>query len=193
MFSQAKEVISFPPFVFIWMRAALFQQYSLVSVPLSILTKIHSLSLPCNSCWSQKNWNFLNWCNSLHCSFLQLCLLASVYVVVSDCSILQESPHWVNSHEIFCFLPDAAPDTTCARTCTSGLKDCSTDRWATAAPFNQQTQCSNSYVNSLFDINITTHWDIILAVLIKKDKNKCVSNTKLNANGKGSIMRVKTS
>lgn len=66
VFSRGKEVISFPPFVCVWMWATLFQQYSLDSTPLSILTKIYKVSLAYNSCWSQKNRNFLNWCNSPH-------------------------------------------------------------------------------------------------------------------------------
>lgn len=77
MFSRGKEVISFPPFVCVWMRATLFQQYSLVSTPLSILTKIYNLSLPYNSRWSQKNRNFLNWCNSPHQISAGFFLLAS--------------------------------------------------------------------------------------------------------------------
>lgn len=44
VFSWGKEVISFPAFVWAWMRAALFQQYSLVSTPFSIRTKIYT---PC--------------------------------------------------------------------------------------------------------------------------------------------------
>ncbi len=42
VFSWGKEVISFPAFVWAWMRAALFQQYSLVSTPFSIRTKIYT-------------------------------------------------------------------------------------------------------------------------------------------------------
>lgn len=45
VFSWGKEVISFPAFVWAWMRAALFQQYSLVSTPFSIRTKIYT---PCH-------------------------------------------------------------------------------------------------------------------------------------------------
>ncbi len=41
VFSWGKEVISFPAFVWAWMRAALFQQYSLISTPFSIRTKIY--------------------------------------------------------------------------------------------------------------------------------------------------------
>lgn len=66
MFSRGKEVISFPAFVCVWMWATLFQQYSLVSTTLSILTKIYNLSVPCYSRWSHKNRNFLNWFDSPH-------------------------------------------------------------------------------------------------------------------------------
>lgn len=46
VFSWGKEVISFPAFVCGWMCTTLFQQYSLVSTPFSILTKIYTPSWP---------------------------------------------------------------------------------------------------------------------------------------------------
>lgn len=66
LFSRGKEVISFPAFVCVWMWATLFQQYSLVSTTLSILTKIYNLSVLYNSRLSHKNRNFLNWFDSPH-------------------------------------------------------------------------------------------------------------------------------